>query len=333
MKEKVSGFIGGLKSNPKRLAIIALVIVVFVLFIRGFNARRQEEKLEQERLAQEELEKQQAELNADVEVNEYAELYDQDVIKRQDQLVQRYGTVPKGYLWDLDGTLISLGDKSKTAEEALYAYLNGIRTLDFSSAQKFSRGSDVVKRYEGFFDSGITYDTDYLDAFYRNMYTQVLSSIQIKDVKSTAVFAESKQIFTVELEMLDLSSKDFWEEDKEDIYKTLYVYGFDEEDDIKAEQYVYDYVLDYYKSKEAITKNVTVNITVEKYAKLDTGWLVTIDSDVDAYCYYEDGNIVAKYILQKYRNEGKFYVKELRAQEAEEGEDDVSIPAEIDTES
>ena len=301
------------KGNPKWLLMGAAVLLIVIYFVNGFKNYREVQEYEQQ---QQELENistsTDSYLNYDSDSKEYADLYDQEIIKKQDNLIKKYGSLPDGYLWDLDGTLLSLGDKDKTAEEAVYAYINGIRTLDFSSAQKYSRGSRVVERYQSFFNSSESKDDSYADNFYRNMYTEVLTSIQIKDIKSTAVFAENKQVFTIELEMLDLSSKDFWEEDKNDIYNTLYIYSRDEDDSSKSEQYVYNYVLDYYRSDEAVTKNVTVNLTVEKYARLDTGWLVTIDTDIDNYCYYTDGNVVAKYILNSFNNEGKEYIKELR---------------------
>lgn len=306
MKDKILNYIEDVKSNPKKLIIPAVILLVVIFFINGFRSFREEQKRKE---LYENAEVPETPVSED---NGYEDLYDSEIINRQEDLIKKYGPLPENYLWDLDGTLLSMGDKDATAEEALWGYLNGIRTLDFSSAQKYSRGSSVVKRYEMFFDTAEAKDDVYSDNFYRNMYTEVLKSIQPKKVTDTAVFAENKQVFTVELELLDLSSKDFWEKDREDIYNTLYIYSKDEDDYTKSENYIYDYVLDYYRSPEAITRNVTVNITVEKYARLGTGWLVTIDKDIDNYCYYTDGNIVARYIMSSFQSEGRDYIRELR---------------------
>ena len=320
MKDRLSGMLGYIKSNPKMIIVICFCVVLVIYFIAGFSDFR----AEQQQGGTDEVEGTDAYsetdsyINYDSDTEEYADLYDREIIDRQGSLVQRYGELPEGYLWDLDGSLVSLGDANMSAEEVVYAYLNGIRTLDFSSAQKYSRGSFVVDRYATFFDSSDARNDTYADNFYRNMYTEVLTSIQVKGIESVAVFADNRQVFTVELEILDLSSKDFWLEDRDSVYNTLYIYSRDESDTTKSEQYVYDYVLDYYKSDDAVTRNVTVNITVEKYARLNTGWLVTNDKDVDNYCYYTDGNVVNRYILDMFQTEGRDYVRELREEDVQQ---------------
>ena len=311
IKSKIKDIVDDLRTNPKKAALILVIIIVFVFFINGFRNFRANQLAERDG---------QDDGTGTVVVNNPTEtptpnsvdLYDSTIINRQTELVQKYGDLPEGYLWDMDGTLLSLGDPDATAEEALYAYLNGIRTLDFSSAQRFSRGSFVVNRYEQFFDANTARDDSYQDNFLRNMYTLVLMSIQPKGVTNTAVFTENKQVFTIELEMIDLSSKDFWEADKYDLYETLYIYSQDESDYTKMEEYVYNYVLDYYKSDRATHRNVTVNVTVEKYAGLRTGWLITVDKDIDNYCYYTDGNLVSRYIINSFNQDGREYIRENR---------------------
>lgn len=318
--EKVKGILKKIKSKPKLLIILSVVFVLIWAIVGGVNQWKAEKVLEEEENSES---TNLGDLpggsytDYDQDSTEFRELYDQEIINKQEELINKYGSLPEGFLWDLDGSLVSTGDKDMTAEEVLYAYLNGIRTLNFESAQKFSRGSSVVRRYEGFYNSSESNGDTYVDNFYRNMYSEVLKSIQVKKVDSTAVFAANKQVFTVELELLDLSSKDFWEDDKLNIYNTLYIYSSDEDDSVKSEQWVYNYVMDYYKSPEAVTTNVTVNITVEKYARLDTGWLVTIDKDVDDYCYYTDGNVVSKYILRSFQEEGRELIREQRREEQE----------------
>lgn len=227
---------------------------------------------------------------------------DSILMRQQPELIAKYGNLPEGYLWDLDGTLLSQGDKSMSAEEVFYAYINGLKSLDFSMAQKYSRNSRVVETYSGYFDSMNT-NTDYSDAFYRNMYKQALLSIQVLGIESNSIFADNKQVFTVRVQMLDLTDKTFWVKDKYYIYQSLRVYS--EEDSTKADLFLYDYILNYYKSEEAATREVTFDITLEKYIDLDTGWLVSIDTDIDNACKYRDGTPVIRYIKEMYNSEGR----------------------------
>lgn len=231
---------------------------------------------------------------------------DSILMRKQPELVERYGSLPAGYLWDLDGTLLSQGVKSMSAEEVVYAYINGVRSLDFSMAQKYSRKSKVVDTYSDYFNSNVP-TSDYSDAFMRNMYKQALMSLQVKGIESTSVFAENKQVFTVRLQMLDLTNKDFWLQDKYSIYNTLQIYSAS--DSTQAELYLYDYILEYYKSEGAATREVTVDITVEKYVDLDTGWLVSIDGDIDSACQYRNGTPVVRYIREMYAGEGRDYLE------------------------
>ena len=248
---------------------------------------------------------------------------DSILMRQQPELISRYGNLPDGYLWDLDGTLLSQGDKSMSAEEVLYAYINGLKSLDFSMAQKYSRNSRVVDTYSGYFDSMDT-NTDYSDAFYRNIYKQALLSIQVLGIESNSIFADNKQVFTVRVQMLDLTNKTFWEDDKYYIYKSLQVYN--NEDSTKADIFLYDYILNYYKGGDAATREVTFDITLEKYIDLDTGWLVSIDTDIDNACKYSDGTPVIRHIKEMYNNEGRDFETSKNQKPTEES----TVPEEPD---
>lgn len=232
---------------------------------------------------------------------------DSIILRRQAELVEKYGKLPDGYLWDVDGSLLSLGDKSMAAEDVVYAYLNGIRQLDFSTAQKFSRGSMVVATYSDYYTTSSSYASDYSESFRRNLYRLVLLSIKVNGIESNSVFAENKQVFTMTLEVLDLSDKDFWQDDKLNIYKNLYIFQSAQDDGTKADQYLYDYLLNYYKSGNAKTRKITVDLTVEKYPDLDTGWLVSADKDIDSACKYTDGKPVVRFIKEMYTSEWQEY--------------------------
>ena len=305
LKDKALDFIESLKADKKKLVVVILIVLFCFIFIKGCVDKVSdgndgfEMNLDAASGAGYSTEGEEG-------TNEpQGNLYNQTLIDKQQDLISKYGSLPEGYIWDYDGSVLALGDKSLSAEETMYTFLNGIRTLDFSSAQKYSRNSYVVDRYNDFYSVSESRDDSYEENFYRNMYTLVLMSIQTHKVTNIATFADNKQVFTVELEVIDLSDKDFWKEDSKEIYNNLYVYEQDEDDDSKSEQYLYDYILNHYKSGDAKKKVITVNLTLEKDATLDTGWLVTIDKDIDNYCYYTDGVSVNKYIMYQYREIGR----------------------------
>ena len=308
MISRIKGLIQVILGSKRNKIIAIVVILVLIILIRGCVANVSEQKQRQEALDRaNEIEQQQAtEAVSDPYSSEDAYL-----LSVQQELIKSYGKLPEGYLWSLEGDLLSLGDKDMSAEEVVYAYLNGIRTLDLSIAQKYSRNSTVISTYEGYFDSK-NLSTDYFDSFMRNMYKTALLSIQIEGIEDTAVFAENKQVFTVKVKMLDLTKKDFWEEDKQEIYENLYMYSADENDSTKGEMYLYDYVLKYYESENAPTRDVTFNLTVERYPDLDTGWLVSIDKDINDACSYTNGTLMVSYINQMFSNEGIEYINEQR---------------------
>lgn len=286
------------------LAVIGVGILVIVFIIVGSvdNYNKQKEKEEIDRYTQKQLEIAGANQNSD----------DSLLMQMQPDLIKSYGKLPDGYIWNLDGTLLSLGDKSMSAEEVVYAYLNGLKSLDFSSVQKFSRDSVVVNTYENYFTE-LNKSTDYNDSFIRNIYRESLLSMQIDGIVNTSVFAENKQVFTVKVNMLDLTKKDFWLNDKEEIYKNLKIYSSDQSDSTKAEIYLYDYISRFYASGEADRRDVTFDITLQKYPDLDTGWLVSIDTDIDSACRYADGKLVVSYINEQFGKEGLDYLDALEA--------------------
>lgn len=313
MKKFINVVVGKLKwftEDKKRLILGILILFVVLLIFRGCSSsirdKRAREKAIEDAQAQSEMQATEPDT-----LNTEGMSEDSILLQQQPDLVKAFGKVPEGYIWNTDGTILSLGDKSMSAEDVVYAYLNGIRTLDFSMAQKYSRNSLVVQNYENYFNS-TDLDTDYFDSFMRNMYKEALLSIQVEGITDNTVFAENKQVFTVKLKMLDLTQKDFWEKDKYDIYNTLYVYSSDESDSTKGEMYLYDYVLSYYQSDDAATRDVTVNLTVERYPDLDTGWLVSVDSDINAACNYTDGTLMVSYINKMYASEGIQYIQDKR---------------------
>ena len=302
-------FIKKIFGNKKLLAIIALVIFAMVFFIGGFVSQQKEKKKQEEN--QKWIDEQLEEVRGGKD-----NVSDNMLLNMQPDLIKSYGKLPDGYIWDIDGTLLSKGDINLSAEEVVYAYLNGLRTLDMSMVQKYSRGSVVMNTYEGYFNES-NKNTDYTDQFMRNMYRESLLSMEIKGIDNSSVFAEDKQVFTVTVNMLDLTNKSFWEDDRIDIYKTLDIYNSEEADSAKSDIYLYDYILQYYKSEDAVKRDVQFDLTVQRYPDLETGWLVSIDTDVDLACRYADGKLVVSYIKDMYIKEGLDILKEIKESEAE----------------
>lgn len=310
--ERLKEIAKDITGDKKKLVITVVILFVLVIIFRGCAGSVSEKKQREQALK--DAQEQQA--TEDTSANAVDTSADSILLQQQPDLAKAYGSVPEGYIWDTDGTLLSLGDSSMSAEDVVYAYLNGIRTLDFSMAQKYSRNSVVVSNYGEYFDASSA-NSDYFDSFMRNMYKQALLSIEVQDITDNSVFAENKQVFTVKLKMLDLTSKDFWEKDKEAIYDTLYVYSSDESDSTKGEMYLYDYVLNYYQSDVAKTRTVSVNLTVEKYPDINTGWLVSVDSDINKACNYTDGTLMVNYINKMYASEGIQYIQDKRKSDSE----------------
>ena len=291
-----------IKNNKKVLVIAGGVLVVFILIKGGVSARN-------EKIKQEEADKLTEQLLAEANEGVTSDEGDSLLMQMQPELVKSYGKVPEGFIWESDGSLLSLGDKSMSAEDVVYAYLRGLSSLDISTVERYSRSSKVVESYSTYFDDK-NKNTDYMDQFLRTMYKESLLSLQVKGIESNAVFAANKQVFTVKVSMLDLTNKDFWKKDEMEIYKNLYLYDQDEADTTKSDIYLYNYISDYYKSDNAILRDVTFDITVQKYPDLDSGWLVSIDNDVDDACSYKDGKLVVSYIKEMYRNSGRDKVLE-----------------------
>ena len=288
--------------NHKLLLVLALAGVVLIMIIAGgVSAWKAERANEREA---------ENDVKPGVSSVQGSNESDAALMKAQQRLIERYGRLPDGYLWDSDGTLLSQGDKSMSAEDVVYAYLNGIKTLDLSSAQRFSRKSRVVNTYEGYFDSR-NISADYKDSFTRNVYRQCLLSMQINGIETSTVFAENKQVFTINATIIDLTEKEFWLKDKAEIYKALQIYRREQGDSTTADSYLYDYILAHYKSDNVSWRDVSFDLTVQRFPDLDTGWLVSIDSDIDMYCKNQDGATVVSYIKDKFNDEGAEYLAAL----------------------
>lgn len=214
----------------------------------------------------------------------------------QKRLIQRYGDPGDGYYWSDEGKRMALGDQNLTEREVATTFLRSVATLDFATAQKYAYRDQVLRTVNQYFDSDAEFTYD--ESFKKAMYQEVLLSLEVVGIESQATFADDKANLTVKVKLLDLSNKDFWQVDSDEIYKNLYQYKRNESDSTKARNYLYDYVLNYWKSEEAQKKEVTINLVLTRTG--DGGWLVSQDTDLDNYAKYADGETVINNMLQGY---------------------------------
>lgn len=285
------------KSHKKSTGAIVGVLLLIVLMVAANNHAKQKQ-LEQQKA-------ETAKIAKDNEVQDkdrsYVEGTDAYLMSMQPELRKSFGTPPNGFIWDLNGKGISLGDKSKSSEDVLYSYIRALSTLDLATAQKYSRDAKVVETYNDYFSKANANQADYQEQFMRNMYKLALTSMEITGVESSSKFASNKSVYTVTISMLDLTAKDFWESDRENLFKKLSGYESKENDSTKLEIFIYDYILNYYKTPTAVKRTVSMDITLERYPDIDSGWLVSIDKDIDDAAKYNNGTLVTNYITEQFR--------------------------------
>ena len=216
----------------------------------------------------------------------------------QQQLVEQYGPAPEGFKWDVLGNLVAIGTDAMTAEDIVYTFTRALSVLDFSTAQRYSIDSSVVSTYQNYY-SEITKDiTDYYEDFLRKQYKTALTSLEINDVKDTAVFADGTENVTLNIKVLDLTDKDFWRKDKKELFKNMRTYDRTEDDDTKKDQYVYNYLLKAYENGKVPKRSIDIELVVSK--DNGGGWLVTNDGELNSTLSYEWGLDIAEYIKKEY---------------------------------
>ncbi|MBF1664802.1 MAG: hypothetical protein HXO64_09755, partial [Rothia mucilaginosa] len=242
---------------------------------------------------------------------------DQLLMNQQPSLREKYGTPKPGFIWDVDGTLLSLGNPDTPPDEVAYAYLRALNTLDFTTAEASSRRSSVTTTYADFFDTDTAASTDYKDQYQRDRYRLGLLSLQVQSVTRGANFSTDKQVYTVRAKMLDFTNKTFWNKDRDTIFQNLRDYNKGEADTSKGDQYVYTYITNSYQQAvdhlqttgpqdgDAPMRDVTFDLTVQRYPAQNSGWLVSIDKDLDNLLRNTDGVDVATYIREQYKDSSR----------------------------
>lgn len=218
--------------------------------------------------------------------------------RRQQMLVRRFGEPPKGFKWKEDGTLEAIGDAELSAEDVMYAFVKGCTMLDFATAERYSDNSSVVDTYRKYFERNEDDSTHSTDTSYeRNIYKSVLTTLNIESINDTAVFADGETAFNLSVRCIDLSNKDFWKEDKKEIFNKLWDLYEVQDDKEMVVDYLYSYISDYYTSKDVVTTVRNMDIRV---GKAENGYLVIDDADFSAICTYKDGVQVQTDILTAY---------------------------------
>ena len=290
--------------------IITLAIVAGVIGLIGF-------KNSLERKASEEDAKQKAKEAAEEYQRTHQQgtefSYDYDAVL-QKNLVKKYGDPPEGFKWSVTGDLVAVGSDTMNAEDVLYTYLRSLSMLDFYTAQEYSEDSNVVSTYQDYYANyGIE---DYYDDFLRKQYKYALTTLEILQIGDTAVFADGTENVTVKLNMIDLTDKDFWLKDKDTLFDTLFDYKVYQDDDTKADQYLYDYIYNLYEQGSLPKKEVDVEIVLGKSA--GGGWLVTNDKELDAALGYDWGTDIAKFIQDEYQ---QYELKRTLKESLDKGDD------------
>ena len=293
--------IGGKKIGKKAIFVIAIVVVIIIISFISSKIKQKKADEEAERLAQEAQEEidrinqQGTETGVQEEYNFAKEL--------QKDLVSEYGQPPEGFEWDMQGHLIALSDESSTPEDVMYYFVRSLSILDFSTAQRYSRDSDVVNSYIDYYSEISDSITDYYSNFLRKQYKTSLTSLEVISVADTAVFADGEMLITVNVRVLDLTDKDFWINDRNDLFDKMRVYTETETDDVKAQQYLYNYILSKYQDGTIGKKDYTIELKLEKNSDVSTGsngWLVTGDAELSAILQYENGVDTAEYIYKQF---------------------------------
>ena len=276
--------------------MLFVMIVFGVFFIYGKIEDNSKQKEIEERQAEIERRQRLAEANKDTNVETEEE-------RERRHLIERFGEPPEGFMWDDEGDLYSLTSDDKSAEDVLYTFLRAVSMEDFSTGLKYSKRSSIINKYENYY-SGEDKDADYYGIFLRKQYKIALQSIEAVSVEDQSVNAKGTTVVTMRVKVLDLTDKDFWKSDQDNLFNNIRNYKRNEEDSTKANQYVYDYLYNSYVSGAVGKREVLVTFTLGKInnqGKENTsGWLVTDDSELLHHLLYEEGVNVAKYISDSY---------------------------------
>ena len=285
--------IAGFTFGKKTFILLGILVVIIVISTAVRSAQRAKEDREAEQAAAEAAAKAAEAANKlgtkeDFKINIHDEI--------QKQLADQYGDAPEGFEWGYTGDLVALGnDDESTCEDVVYMFVRSLSILDFSTAERYSNNSVTINSYKQYYGEVNNQITDYYNNFLRKQFKKSLTSIEINNITDTSVFSDGTQYVTLNVSVIDLTDKDFWQKDKNELFKQMRIYRETEKDTAKMHQYVYDYIYQAYEEGKIDKKEYTIELVATKDNGL--GWLITGDGELDAVLQYENGVDVAQYIL------------------------------------
>ena len=307
-QNKGSIVIAGFEISKKTLIVIGIGILILIGIIAG-NSVIQKRK-DAERMA--EYQAKVDEYNKTHQTVQDTRTLDE---RMQDSLVQRFGNPPEGFKWGMDGSLIPLSDAS-SCEDVIFAFMRALSTLDFSTAQRYSKDSRVISNYESYYDIASQGITNYYDNFLRKQYKKSLTSLEVLNIGDTAIDASGTEYVTLDIACLDLEDKDFWLDDKDMIYTKMFSYQGNEDDQVKAKQFLYDYIYSKYEDGTIGKKKHTIELVCSK--EVNKGWLVSNDKELESYLSYDKGLDVAQYILDQFQS---YYLERSLSTSTDDGQE------------
>lgn len=318
-KIKIAGFTFGKAQIIIFLAIIGIIVISSL--VSKHNADKEAAKRAEEAQAKVDAALAQSSTGDNTNLS----IHDQI----QQQLAQQFGDAPEGFEWGYTGELVPLGnDDEATCEDVVYMYIRALSILDFSTAERYSIDSAVIKDYQNYYGVVSNSITNYYDNFLRKQFKASLTSLEVESIKDTAVFSDGTEYVTLVVNALDLQDKDFWRGIEKDLWEQLRVYKETEEDDTKMEQYVYNYILDCYEDGTIGKRKYTIELVVGKGN--GSGWLVSGDKELDAILTYENGIDVANYIIDAFE---EWYMDTTLKEQIDEINNNITNSVEDNTQS
>lgn len=276
--------------KKKTIFIIGILVVVCLLYSAYSSNKKEKEYQARYAEAQRRL-SQGNSVVEDEEILSYSE-------RLQKALREQYGEPPEGFEWGYNGELIALSSEDLTYEDVCYTYIRALSILDFATAQRVASKSNIIDTYNNYYSEITQGITDYYSSFLRKQFKTALETIEINGIEDTAIFADGSAVVTVSINSLDLTDKDFWQADKQELFEMMRFYDETETDSIKKEQYIYDYIYNAYLEGKVGKKTTIVDFVVGKSNA--SGWLISDDAELEATLTYEKGVDVANYIFQLY---------------------------------
>lgn len=281
------------KIVPIGIGVVILLVIIIALSSKSKDdAAREAALLEAQKLEQARLQQQQVQVTPEPQV--VLSLHEQQQLSLQ----QAFGIPPEGFEWNMMGELVAIGNDVWSHEDVIYTFIRSLSILDFATAQKCASVSYCISTYNNYYNSATASITNYYNSFLRKQYKYALTTLEVNEIKDVAVFADGTYIVTLNVDVVDLTDKDFWLSDKDSLFSEMRTYTETENDSVKSEQVVYDYIMDAYENNKIGKRSVDIEIVVQK--KHGGGYLISDDSELNNIIGYESGVDVARYIIGEF---------------------------------